>query len=136
MKMKILILHGPNMNLFGIRSSKKGDTITLDKINKHIRKYIRNKNLDIKIIQTHNEVKAVSYLHANRNKFDGLILTPGVWQNSGHIIHDTLNIINLKYITISIDENENINLFSDQKNIYNENIYKSFEKSIDYYVPK
>ncbi len=134
--MKLLILHGPNMNLFGIRSAKEDNTITLDKINRHIRKYIRNKNLDIKIIQTHNEVKAVSYLHTNRNKFDGLILTPGVWQNSGHIIHDTLKIINLECITISIDENETINLFSKNKNIYNENIYKSFEESINYYVSK
>tara|TARA_Y100000994_G_scaffold96225_1_gene79695 strand:+ start:1399 stop:1803 length:405 start_codon:yes stop_codon:yes gene_type:complete len=134
--MKLLILHGPNMNLFGIRSAKKDDTITLDKINKHIRKYIRNKNLDIKIIQTHNEVKAVSYLHANRNKFDGLILTPGVWQNSGYIIHDTLKIINLECVTISIDKDETINLFSKNKNIYNNNIYKAFEGSIEYYVSK
>ena len=51
--MKILILHGPNMNLFGIRSSKEGKKITLDKINRHIRRYIRDKNLETKIIQTH-----------------------------------------------------------------------------------
>ena len=125
--MKLLILHGPNMNLFGIRSAKKDDTITLDKINKHIRKYIRNKNL---------EVKVVSYLHTNRNKFDGLILTPGVWQNSGYIIHDTLKIINLECITISIDKDETINLFSKNKNIYNDNIYKAFEESIEHYVSK
>ena len=134
--MKILILHGPNMNLFGIRSSKEGRTITLDKINRHIRKYIRDKSLDIKIIQTHNEAKIVSYLHANRNNFDGLILTPGVWQKSGYIVKDTLNIINLECITITLDENESIDLFSDNQNIFNQDIYKSFENAIDYYVSK
>ena len=51
--MRVLILHGPNMNLFGIRSSKKGENITLDKINRYIRQYIKNKNLDIKIIFGH-----------------------------------------------------------------------------------
>ena len=100
--MKILILHGPNMNLFGIRSSNKKERITLDKINRHIRKYIRDKNLEIKIIQTHNEIKAVSYLHANRNNFDGLILTPGVWQSSGYILQDTINIIKLKLFIFNI----------------------------------
>ena len=40
--MKILIIHGPNMNLFGLRSAKSNQNITLDKINKHIRKYVRN----------------------------------------------------------------------------------------------
>ena len=53
--MRVLILHGPNMNLFGIRSSKKGDNITLDKINRHLRKLISSKNIELKIIQTHNE---------------------------------------------------------------------------------
>jgi len=132
--MKILILHGPNMNLFGIRSSKEGKNITLDKINRHIRKYIRGKNLEIKIIQTHNEVKAVSYLHANRNNFDGLILTPGAWQNSGYVLQDTLNIIETQYIIIQIDKNKKINLLSGFKNIFNEDIFKAFEQALDYYV--
>ena len=134
--MKILILHGPNMNLFGIRSSKEGKNITLDKINRHIRRYIRDKNLEIKIIQTHNEIKAVSYLHANRNNLDGLILTPGVWQNSGYILQDTINIIELKYVTIQLDKNEKIKLFSGNKNIFDQDIFKSFEQALDYYVSK
>ena len=134
--MKILILHGPNMNLFGIRSSKEGKNITLDKINRHIRRYIRDKNLEIKIIQTHNEIKAVSYLHANRNNFDGLILTPGAWQNSGYVLQDAINIIELKYVTIQLDENEKIKLFSGNKNIFDRDIFKSFEQALDYYVSK
>jgi len=132
--MKILILHGPNMNLFGIRSSKEGKNITLDKINRHIRKYIRDKNLEIKIIQTHNEIKAVSYLHANRNNFGGLILTPGAWQNSGYVLQDTVNIIELEYVTIQLDENEKIKLFPGNKNIFDRDIFKSFEQALDYYV--
>ena len=134
--MKILILHGPNMNLFGIRSSKEGKNITLDKINRHIRRYIRDKNLEVKIIQTHNEIKAVSYLHANRNNFNGLILTPGAWQNSGYVLQDTINIIELKYVTIQLDENEKIKLFLGNKNICNQDIFKSFEQALDYYVSK
>ena len=66
--MKLLVLHGPNMNLYGIRSSNEGKNITLDKINRYIRKYIRDKNVDIKIIQTHNESKIVSYLHSLSSK--------------------------------------------------------------------
>ena len=89
--MRILILHGPNMNLFGVESSKVGQRLTLDKINRYIRKYIRDKSIEIKIIQTHNEVKAVSYLHRNRNKFDGVIITPGVWCN------DALNTASTKF---------------------------------------
>ena len=90
--MKLLVLHGPNMNLLGVRSAQKGENITLDKINRHIRRYIRDKNIEIKIIQTHSEVKAVSYIQNNRNNFDGLILTPGAWNESGYILQARLAV--------------------------------------------
>ena len=134
--MKLLVLHGPNMNLFGIRSSKVGKRITLDKINRSIRRFIRGKNIEIKIFQTHSEVKAVAYLHSNRNKYDGLVLTPGVWQDSGYILKDTLDIISMKYVIIKIDKTETINLFSGNKNIFNEDIIKSYADAISYYVSK
>jgi len=134
--MRILIVHGPNMNLFGIRSSKEGKNITLDKINRSIRQYIRNKKIDIKIIQTHNESKIVSYLHTNRNNFDGIIITPGPWQNSGYILQDTLNVIELDYVVIQTIKDEIVNLFSGSKNIFNDDIYKSFNEALDYYVSK
>ena len=135
--MKLLILHGPNMNLFGIRSSKVGKNITLDKINKHIRKYIRDKKIEVKILQTHNEVKAVSYLHSNRNNFDGLILTPGVWQKSGYILKDTIDIIEIPYIIINIYQSNQNDLFEDKMNLnHKDDIFKNFEQALDYYVSK
>ena len=134
--MRILIIHGPNMNLFGIRSSKEGKNITLDKINRYIRKYIRDKNINIKIIQTHKESKIVSYLHTNRNNFEGIIITPGPWQKSAYILQDTLNIIEHDYLVIKIIKDELINLLSGSKNIFNDDIYKSFKEALDYYACK
>ena len=134
--MKLLILHGPNMNLFGIRSLEKGTKITLDKINRHIRRFVRNQDIDIKIIQTHDEVKAVSYLHKNRNKFAGLIITPGVWKDSAYLLKDTLDIIKLNYVIINIDKNEKNNLLKGKKIIFNEDIMQSFEDAISFYNDK
>ena len=134
--MKLLVLHGPNMNLIGIRSAKCGERITLNKINVYIRKFIRDLNIEIKIIQTHNEAKAVSYLHRNRNKFDGIILTPGVWENSGYLLKETLEIISINYVLIYLEEdNKSNNLFKSKKCFSNKNILKSFEEAILNYVP-
>ena len=133
--MKLLILHGPNMNLIGIRSAKSGKRITLNKINSHIRKFIRALNIEIKVIQTHNEVKAVSYLHKNRNKFDGIILSPGVWMNSGYLLKETLEIISIKYVLIYLDKNiKSNNIFKSEKYFFDNNILKSFEEAILNYV--
>ena len=51
--MTILILHGPNLNLLGLKSSESGEKLTLDKVNRAIRLHVRNKDIDLKIIQTH-----------------------------------------------------------------------------------
>ena len=131
--MRLLILHGPNMNLFGIRSAKNKQTITLDKINRYIRRFIRDKNLEIKIIQTHSEAKAVSYIQNNRKKFNGIIITPGPWDNSAYTLLDLLQLINISYTIINIENKKNI-LFKDSKTIYNADIFKSFEEAIDQYV--
>ena len=131
--MKLLVLHGPNMNLLGVRSAQKGENITLDKINRHIRRYIRDKNIEIKIIQTHSEVKAVSYIQNNRNNFDGLILTPGAWNESGYILQDLLQLIQLKHVLINLNKYDENKLFSSDKNIYNDNILTSFEEALNHF---
>ena len=51
--MTILILHGPNLNLVGLKSAKTGEKLTLDKINRAIRLHVRKKDINLKIIQTH-----------------------------------------------------------------------------------
>ena len=131
--MKLLVLHGPNMNLLGVRSAQKGENITLDKINRHIRRYIRDKNIEVKIIQTHSEVKAVSYIQNNRNNFDGLILTPGPWNESGYILQDLLQLIQLKHVLINLNKYDENKLFSSDKNIYNDSILISFEEALNHF---
>ena len=129
--MKILILHGPNMNLFGLRSSYEGNNLTLDKINRHIRRYIRDKNLEVKIIQTHNETKAVSYIQNNRKKIDGLVISPCAWSRSGYILDDLLKLIKLKYIVINLDNSDKNILFQNGKTIFNNDILVSFEEALN-----
>lgn len=131
--MKILIIHGPNMNLFGLRNKERQDTITLDKINSHIRKYIRNKNIQIQILQTHNEAKAISYIQKNRKKIRGLILSPCMWHNNGFILNELLDLIKLKYVIINIEKDINNKLFLSGEIIYNKNILLSFEKALEYF---
>ena len=130
--MKILIIHGPNLNLLGLWSAQMHKTITLEKVNRHIRKYIRDKNIEIKIMQTHQESKAVSYIQNNRKKFDGIILVPGPWQYSAYILSELLTLIKIPYVTITYKEKDYIKLLNGNSNITNDDIYVAFENAIDY----
>ena len=132
--MKILIIHGPNTNLLGIWSSKNNSKVTLNKVNQHIRKYIRNKNISIKIIQTNKEDKIVSYVQKNRKKIDKIILMPGIWQKSAYVFSDLLLLLSIPFITIAYKKNEKVGLLNGLTNIYNNNIYLSFEQAIERFI--
>ncbi len=104
--MNILILQGPNLNLMGIKSAKRGKLITLDKINKGIRRYIRGKDIEVKIYQTHSIEKAITLLQRNRNWANGIIIAPCVWGTYEAIIADTLELIALPTIEV-YDKDDN-----------------------------
>ena len=125
--MKLLIIHGPNMNLLGSFSNNR---LTLDKLNKLIRKFAHQNNVDVKIYQTHDEAKYVSILHRNRNKIDGMLLNLGPWNANSNIIHQTLSIINKPYRIVENSEKSKIylkkTLFEKKLIIAKDDIAKSY----------
>ncbi len=129
--MKILVIHGPNLNLFGLWSAKQNKKITINKINSSIRKYSNNKNLSLKIIQTHNETKIVSYIQNNRNKIDGIIITPGPWQYSGYILSELLDLVNIPFITITYKVREHIKLLNGFENLIDDDLIRAYKDAID-----
>ena len=100
---RILVIQGPNMNLLGYRF--KDIKITLDKLNTHIRKTANKFKFKLIIIQTNDESKAVKVLQRQRNKICSALLFPGPWQQSGFVLKDTLELLKIPYITISLGEN-------------------------------
>ena len=107
MKMKILILYGPNLNLLGIWSANRNKTITLDKLNRHIRKYIRNK------------------------KIDAIITVPGVWQYNAYGLAEVLELTNIPFITITYKEKDYIKLLNGKNNITDEDLYNAMSTAIN-----
>ena len=128
-KQNILIIQGPNMNLLGLR--KVGDRvgITLDKLNRHLRKAANERGLSITIFQTNDESSAVNQLQRQRKKIKGILMFPGPWQQSGYVIKDTLEILSIPYITISLEEK--VDVLKGGMNIEGKDIYKSVEKALD-----
>ena len=130
--MKLLIIHGPNMNLLGSYSK---DRLTLDKLNRLIRRFARKHNIDIKIYQTHNESKYISLIQRNRNKVNAMILNLGPWHADSNIIHHTLSIINIPYrIVECLDFSEQYlkkSLFNQKLIIKNNDITQSYLDALE-----
>ena len=125
---KILIIQGPNMNLLGHRFKDTKTKITLDKLNAHLRKTAKKHKIKLIILQTNEESKATKTLQRQRNKICSTLLFPGPWQQSGFVLKDTLELLKIPYITISLGED--ITLLKGIDNIKG-NILKACEKAIE-----
>ena len=128
-KTKILVIHGPNMNLIGYRYKKNKTRVTLDKINRCLRKEAIKLKQEIRMIQTNDEGDAVTILQRQRNKICGILLFPGAWQKSGYVLKDTLGLFSIPFITISLGEKAEVLRGID--NILEEDIYKACEIALD-----
>ena len=100
--MNILIVQGPNLNLIGLRSAKSGDQITLDKINRNLRKQAnkRPEDLTVKILQTHKIEKAMTTIHRNRKWANGIILAPMAWARYEYALRDCLDTVAIPTIEV------------------------------------
>ena len=104
--MNILIVQGPNLNLVGVRSAKSGEQITLDKINRGLRKKanIRPEELNLKILQTHKIEKVMTTIHRNRNWANGIILAPMAWARYEYALRDCLDTVAVPTIEVFLTD--------------------------------
>ena len=102
--MNILFLQGPNLNILGLKSSETNAKVTLDKINRAMKKHVKGKNVTLKILQTHKQFQAVNFFQRNRNWADGILLIPTSWARNEFTILETLNLISLKTAVVYFNE--------------------------------
>ena len=93
--MKILVLYGPNLNLLGWMSRNTGSRLTLDRLNRSLRRKARELDVELKIWQSQSESDASKLLQGQRNKVSGVLLVPGLWAETGRLLQETLAITGL-----------------------------------------
>ena len=98
--MNILVLHGPNMNLIGVRASSIGENVTLDKINTSLRREAHQKEVTLKIIQTDDISKAMTFIKQNRKWADGCLISPGAWARNGFDLLDTIQLCQIPTVEV------------------------------------
>jgi len=122
---KVLIIHGPNINLIGLKSAKDGSRITIDKIDRAIRRKSKELNLELKILRTHDEAKAVAFVQRNRNTTLGVIISPSSWHRGGYTLSDTLHFLEIPYSVISLEKTEK-SLFNQGNHFNNASVIDSY----------
>ena len=88
--MKILVLHGPNLNLFGRREPHIYGTMTLAEINQKLEALARELKTELIIFQSNVEGEIVGKFHQHMDDVQGAIINPAGLTQYGVSVHDAI----------------------------------------------
>jgi 3-dehydroquinate dehydratase II len=98
--MKILVLHGPNLNLFGRREPHIYGTTTLDEINDKLQALARELKVELVILQSNHEGALVDLFHKHIDDAAGAIVNPGGLTQHGVSLHDCIKAMPFPVIEV------------------------------------
>ena len=99
---KILVIHGPNLNLLGEREPGVYGTDTFDSINDEIISLALGKGLHCEVFQSNHEGEIIDQLHVARKSFDGIILNAGAYTHYSYAIRDAIAAIKIPVIEVHL----------------------------------
>ena len=88
--MQILVLHGPNLNLFGRREPHIYGTMTLAEINSRLETLAGELDVDLEIFQSNHEGALIDKFHAHIDTAQGALLNPAGLTQHGVSLHDAI----------------------------------------------
>lgn len=97
---KILVIHGPNLNLLGKREPEIYGNITLDEINQRLKKLAKEKQVELEIIQTNYEGKIVDEI--GKTDANAIIINPGAFTHTSIAIRDAIIARDIPTIEVHI----------------------------------
>ena len=89
-RMRILVLHGPNLNLFGRREPHIYGTTTLAEINERLQALAAELDVELGVIQSNHEGVLIDYLHQHIDSAQGAVINPAGLTQHGVPLHDAI----------------------------------------------
>ena len=99
--MKILVLNGVNLNMFGKRDPKQYGTVTLDEINAQLTALGSELGTEVECFQTNFEGEMCQRIHqAFHDKVDAVLINAGAWTHYSYGIRDALAILTCPIVEV------------------------------------
>jgi 3-dehydroquinate dehydratase-2 len=98
--LKILVLHGPNLNLFGRREPHIYGSTTLAQIDERIRALAAELGVDVEIFQSNHEGALLDTLHSHIDDVQGCIINPAALTNYSVALHDCIKAMPFPVIEV------------------------------------
>lgn len=100
--MHVLVIHGPNLNLLGVREPEIYGSKTLAQIDREIQASALALGVTVRIVQSNHEGAIIDELHRADATADAVILNPGAYTHYSYAIADAVAAITLPVIEVHL----------------------------------
>ena len=100
--MKILVLHGPNLNMLGLREPTVYGSMTLMQINERLTQDAMELNADLTFFQSNHEGVLIDTIHAAFQVQQGILINPGGLTHTSVSLRDAIASVNIPTVEVHL----------------------------------
>jgi 3-dehydroquinate dehydratase II len=99
----ILVLHGPNLNLLGLREPEHYGNVTLADIDNNLQTLAKQANVALETFQSNAEADIVAKIQSLAvNKVDYIIINPAAFTHTSIAIRDAISAVKIPFVEVHL----------------------------------
>jgi len=102
MSPRILVLHGPNLTLLGTREPDVYGALTLTEINRRLRDYAAQQDIDLRTFQSNSEGAMIDAVHEAANWAQGIVINAGAYSHTSYALRDAIAGVALPAVEVHL----------------------------------
>lgn len=99
---RVAVIHGPNLNMLGIRETEVYGHLSLDQINQRILERAKSLGLEVRITQSNHEGEIIEAIHEALQWADAIIINPGAYTHYSIAIRDAITAVRLPTVEVHL----------------------------------